>query len=175
MESLAISHPEPAEYAPYFGRYISKVSGELFQAFETELQTTLLLLDGISEEKSRFRYAPGKWSIREVIGHIIDAERIFAYRALRFARHDQTELPGFDENLYVDHSNHDSVQLAELADELKLVRKSNVAFFRKLAPEDWSRKGIASNNEMSVRALAWTIIGHEVHHRQLIESRYLAG
>jgi uncharacterized damage-inducible protein DinB len=174
MESLPVSRPDPLEHAPYFGRYISQTTGqELFQVLREELDRTLALLASISEERSLHRYAPEKWSIRQVIGHLIDAERIFAYRALRFARNDKTELAPFDENLYVAEANFDAIPLSDLAAEFDLVRCSSLRLFRQFRPSDWDRQGIAGGNRMSVRAFAWTIAGHEIHHRTILESRYL--
>lgn len=169
-----VTVPDASEYAVYFGRYISQVEGEdLFAALEAEMAKTQALLGGLSESKALHRYADGKWSIKEVIGHLIDAERIFAYRALRYARLDKTELHSFDENAFVANARFDSVTLADLLKEFSLVRQANLLFFRQLNEEEWSRTGVANGNRMSVRALAWTIAGHEVHHRRILEERYL--
>jgi uncharacterized damage-inducible protein DinB len=158
-----VSVPETHEYAPYFGRYISQVEGtDLFAALRTGMAKTQQLLEGLTEAQGLYRYAEGKWSIKEVIGHLIDAERIFAYRALRYARADGAELHGFD-----------AVKLADLAREFALVREANLYLFRQWNDEEWSRTGVANGKRMSVRALGWTIAGHEVHHRHIIEDRYL--
>ncbi|MFN7936801.1 MAG: DinB family protein [Bryobacteraceae bacterium] len=169
-----VTVPDASEYAVYFGRYISQVEGDdLLQALDAEMAKTQALLGGLSESQALHRYADGKWSIKEVIGHLIDAERIFAYRALRYARLDRTELHGFDENAFVDNARFDSVSLADLLKEFALVRQANILFFHQLNEEEWSRTGVANGNRMSVRALAWTIAGHEVHHRRILEERYL--
>ena len=169
-----ISVPDVSEYAAYFGRYISQVPGDdLFAALTGGMDTTQRLLETLTESQALYRYAEGKWSIKEVIGHLADSERIFAYRALCYARADQTQLPGFDENLYVATARFDAIALTDLAAEFNLVRQSNILFFKQLNDEEWSRSGVANNNRMTVRALAWTIAGHEVHHRRIIEDRYL--
>lgn len=170
-----VSVPEAHEYAPYFGRYISQVEGtDLFAALRTGMAKTQQLLGGLSEAQGLYRYAEGKWSIHEVIGHLIDAERIFAYRALRYARGDEAELHSFDENAFVENARFDAVRLADLAREFSLVREANLYLFRQWNEEEWSRTGVANGKRMSVRALGWTIAGHEVHHRKIIENRYLS-
>jgi len=166
--------PDPTEYAPYFGKYITLVQGnDAVAALDSQLKETLSFLGGLSDAQGDLRYAPDKWSIKEVIGHISDTERIFAYRALRFARHDRTPLSSFDENSYVAHSNLASRRLAEITEEFELVRKANLHFFKSLDGEMWVRRGIANENEASVRALAYMIAGHELHHLEIIRSRYL--
>ncbi|MBS1830046.1 MAG: DinB family protein [Acidobacteria bacterium] len=169
-----VTVPDASEYAVYFGRYISQVEGnDLFRVLDAEMAKTQSLLAGLSDSQALHRYADGKWSIKEVIGHLIDAERIFAYRALRYARLDKTELHSFEENDFVANARFDSVPLADLLREFALVRQANILFFRQLNDEEWSRTGVANGNRMSVRALAWTIAGHEVHHRRILSERYL--
>lgn len=169
-----VTVPDPSEYAPYFGQYISQVEGiDLFKALTTGMEATQELLRPLTEQQGLHRYADGKWSIKEVIGHLIDAERIFAYRALRYARADATELHGFDENAFVANARFNAVPLADLATEFSLVRHANLLLFRQLNEEEWSRAGTANKNRMSVRAMAWTIAGHEVHHRRILQERYL--
>src|ERR1700729_1380040 len=130
-----ITPPEPAEYQSYYGRYISLVPGpDLVQTLDLQIARTLPALRDITEEKSLYRYAPGKWSIKEVLGHLIDAERIFAYRALRFARRDSTPLPGFDQDPYVSAANFDSRPWHDFIAEFEHVRRSTILFFRALAP-----------------------------------------
>ena len=128
---------------------------------------------GIAPPLATYRYAPGKWSINEVLGHVIDSERIFAVRALRFARADAAPLPGFEQDDYVRSASFDSCSLADLAAELEAVRRSTVFLVRHLSEEAWMRSGIADNAEVSVRALAYIIAGHELHHREILRSRYL--
>ena len=169
-----VSVPDASEYAGYFGRYISQVEGtDLFAALAAGMARTQALLGGLDDSQALHRYAEGKWSIKEVVGHLIDAERIFAYRALRFARADKTELPSFEENAFVDNARFDVVPLGDLLREFSLVRQANILFFGQLNEEEWLRSGLASGNRMSVRALAWTIAGHEVHHRRILQERYL--
>ncbi len=169
-----MARPDSTEYAPYFEKYVSLVpEGEIVETLSRQLESTLGLLGGLDETQGDLRYAPGKWSVKEVIGHLIDTERIFAYRALRFARNDRTLLAGFDENNYAASSNFGARRLADLAEEYEYVRKSNLYLFKHLDDEAWSRRGVANDNEISVRALAWNIAGHELHHREILRSRYL--
>jgi uncharacterized damage-inducible protein DinB len=169
-----MSKPDPTEYVSYFGKYISLVPGDdIIAALGNQIENTGRLLRNLSESQGELRYAPGKWSIKEVIGHLIDSERIFAYRALRFARNDQTPLNSFDENNYVANSNYHLRKLADLADEFEVVRKANLHLLKNLDEEAWMRRGKANDNEISVRALAYVIAGHELHHLDIIRSRYL--
>jgi DinB superfamily len=169
-----MTRPDLKEYAPYYEKYISLVPGDnIVTTLNSQIEGTLTLLRGLSESQGELRYAPGKWSIKEVIGHLIDGERIFTYRALRMARGDQTPLPGFDENSYVDNGNFGDRRLAELADEFQAVRKSSAYIFRHLGEDAWGRRGVASDNEVSVRAIAHIIAGHELHHIGIIRTRYL--
>lgn len=171
-----IPRPDASEYLPYYGKYIALVpDGDLVEMLRTNLDETLALVRGLPESRGGHRYGPDKWSIREVLAHVIDAERIFAYRALRIARGDTTPLPGFDENAYAAASEADARTLADLADELEHVRLGNVALFRGLSDEALARRGMASDAAVSARALAWITAGHELHHRALLRERYLAG
>jgi hypothetical protein len=169
-----MTRPDSTEYAPYFDRYISLVpEGEIAVTLGKQIESTLSLIRGLSKAQGDLRYAPGKWSVKEVIGHLIDAERIFAYRALRFARNDATPLPGFDENSFVANAGFGSLALADLADEFEHTRKSNVYLFKQLDGDSWLRRGAASDNEISVRAIAYILAGHELHHVGILRSRYL--
>jgi len=169
-----ITRPDSTEYAQYFDKYISLVpEGEIVVTLSNQIEGTLSLIRGLSKDQGDLRYAPGKWSVKEVIGHLIDAERIFAYRALRFARNDATPLSGFDENSYVDNAGFGSRSLADLAEEFEHTRKSNVYLFKHLDGDSWLRRGAANNNEASVGALAYIIAGHELHHVGILRSRYL--
>ncbi len=125
-----------------------------------------------SERDGNFRYAPGKWTVKEVLGHVTDAERIFAYRALRIARGDQTPLASFEQDDYVRGGNFAERTLADLAEEFGLVRAASIALFRSLQREAWQRRGVASEKEVTVRALAFIVAGHEIHHRLILEERY---
>lgn len=174
MTFITIAKPDETEYLPYYGKYISLVPDRnLFAILAEQLDETLALLQSVPEARASFRYAPDKWSIRQLVGHLIDAERIFAYRALRFARNDKTALPGFAENDYIDNASFDNYSLAELAAEFESVRKSNLFLFKHLDEQSWMRKGVASEAVVSVRALAYIIAGHELHHRNILIDRYL--
>ena len=169
-----IAAPEPSEYLPYYGKYVSLVSGDhLTATLATQLDHTLATLRGISNEKSLHRYEPGKWSIKEVLGHVIDAERIFTYRALRFARNDQTPLAGFEQDPYVAAANFDARRWEDLIAEFEHVRRSTILFFKALTPEEANRSGTASNANITVRALGYIIAGHELHHMWILRERYL--
>jgi len=167
------TRPAAEEYAPYYGTYVSRVGdGDIVRTLKAQIGPTAALLRAIPESRAGHRYAPGKWSIREVIGHLTDAERIFAYRALRFARSDDTALPGFDENAFVANARFDDRTLASLVDEFAAVRAATIAQFEGFFPEEWVRSGTASGKVMSVRALAWVIAGHELHHLGILKERY---
>ena len=168
--------PRPArdEYAPYYHTYVGAVpDGDLLEMLDESLEETLGLLGGIGEGGGGHRYAEGKWSVREVVGHIVDTERVMAYRALRIARGDRTPLPGFDQDPYVAAAGFDRRTLADLSDELAAVRAASVHLFRHLDDEALARRGTASGSEVTVRALAWIIAGHEMHHRRILRERYL--
>lgn len=169
------TRPAPDEYAPYYGTYISKVrDGDVVRTLKTQIVDTLAYLRAIPEARGGHRYAAGKWSIRDVVGHVCDAERVFVYRALRFARNDSTPLPGFDENAFVSASRFDDRTLASLIAEFEAVRAATVPFFDALFADEWTRHGTASGKGMSVRALAWVIAGHELHHLDVLKTRYLS-
>jgi len=166
--------PEESEYLPYYGRYIALVSaGDVVSTLEAQMRDSQALLAGISPAVSTYRYAPGKWSVNELLGHVIDTERIFAGRALRFARGDSSPLPGFEQDDYVRNASFNSYPLAELAAELDAVRRSTLFLFRHLSEEAWMRRGMASGAEVSVRALAYITAGHELHHREILRTRYV--
>ena len=169
-----IQRPEAAEHEPYYTKYISLVRGEdLTAALDSQIVDTLATLHAIPEEKSLYRYAPDKWSIKEVLGHLIDTERIFTYRALRFARNDTTPLPGFDQNPYVAAGAFDARPWSNLIAEFEHVRRSTSLFFRGLTPEAAMRRGAANNATISVRALGYIIAGHELHHMAIVCDKYL--
>ena len=173
MTAAAIPRPAAAEYDPYYGRYIDKVpEGDLLRTLEDQARETQALLAGLSDAKALHRYAPGKWSIKEVIGHVADTERVYSYRALRFARADATSLPGFDENAWVPAGDFDARPLADLAAELDAVRRATLALFRGLDAAALARRGTANDAAVSVRAIAWIIAGHERHHVALLHERY---
>jgi hypothetical protein len=138
-----------------------------------QTEATLVLLRSIPESQGGFRYAPGKWSIKELLGHVIDTERIFAYRALRFSRNDATPLPGYEQDDYIRNASFDDYPLGELADEFESVRRSTLFLFKHLTRDAWMRRGKANEGEASVRALAYIIAGHELHHMQILRDKYL--
>jgi hypothetical protein len=169
-----ISAPDASEYAPYYGRYIALVGGsDVVAALEDQPRETLALLSGLSEAQGDYRYAPDKWSIKEMLGHVIDAERVFSYRALRFARNDSTPLASFEQDDYVRAGDFGDRRLADLIEEFVCVRRATVSLFRTLSPEAWMRRGVASDNPVSVRAVAYIIAGHELHHRAVLKEKYL--
>ncbi len=172
---LTIGRPEPGEYAPYYERYISLVQGDnILSILDTQRRQTMLLLSGRDEEEGNFSYAPGKWSTKEVLGHLCDTERIFAYRALRIARGDTTPLPGFEQDDYVRNGPFASRSLGDLIEEFIAVRRASLSLLRNLDEAAWMRRGVASKNEVTVRALAYMIAGHELHHRKILEEKYFA-
>ena len=175
MPKLKISRPSPGEYAPGHATYVAAVpDGDVLALLKKQNGETVRLLARIGEKKSRHRYAPGKWSIREVIGHLIDAERVFTYRALTFARADHNALPGFDENMWASSSNADSRTLKSLLDEFKALRAATLAMFTTFTEEQLARTGIASGHQVSVRGLLYVTTGHERHHTKILRERYLA-
>ncbi len=171
---MLITLPDASEYPSYNVSYISEVADtDLITALkDTESKLTVLVLN-IPKEKEDYRYAPDKWSIKEVLLHITDAERVFAYRALRFARNDNTELSGFDENLWVPESNAAARTLEDILKEHHHVRQSTLSLFENMTEEISLRKGRANGKEISVRALGYVICGHALHHLQILKDRYL--
>jgi hypothetical protein len=171
---MPIVRPGTDEYAPYYGTYIGKVTEPDLVALLASLkQSTAGFLAGLSETQAAHRYAPGKWSLREVIGHLADSERIFSYRMLRIARGDATPLPGFDENAYVPAGEFERRRLAAVAAEFAAVRDATLGLLEGLTPEMLARRGTASEKPISARALAFIIAGHEKHHVAVIKERYL--
>ena len=173
IEALAIT-PNPTEFAPYYGKYTSLVkSDNIVKTLETQAEHPKALFRVLGEQQADFRYAPDKWSVRQMLGHVIDSERIFSYRALRIARGDKTPIEGFEQDGYVSNAPFERSTLAELLEEFAVVRRATVLLFRNLSAEAWTRRGIASDNEVSVRALAYIIAGHELHHNGVLNQRYL--
>ena len=174
MSATAPARPEKNEYAPYYDRYVSLIpDADVVATLERQIEDTIALLRGVGEERAGHRYEPGKWSIKQVVGHMIDTERIFAYRALAIARGEQQPLPGMDQNEYMAGADFDARTLADLAEEFSHVRRANVLMLRGLSEDAWSRRGVASDNEVTVRAIAYIIAGHEAHHVQVLRTRYL--
>lgn len=167
--------PEKGEYAEYYDRYVSLVEeSDILAVLENQQVELRDFFQNITEEKSHYAYAEDKWTIKEVIGHLTDGERIFAYRALRISRADQTPIEGFEQDDYIKNSNFNGTPLAELTDELLLNLKANLIFFKNLTDEAWLRTGTASDNPVSVRALAYIMAGHIRHHLKILNERYLA-
>src|SRR6185436_1575430 len=171
-EMAITSRPESSEYAPYYAKYISLVpEGDILVTLERQLTDTLALL-APREADGDFRYAPCKWSVKEALGHVMDTERIFSYRALRIARNDKTPLAGFEQDDYVKYGPFGHCTLAGLVEEFASVRSATVLMFRALDEAAWARRGTASNNEVTVLALAYMIAGHELHHRRIFQQNY---
>ncbi|MEO8588290.1 MAG: DinB family protein [Flavobacteriales bacterium] len=170
----ALDRPDPAEVPAFYHGYIALAPGhDLVRAIHDASDRERTTLARITPDLGDHRYAPGKWSVKEVIQHVIDAERIFAYRALRFARNDATELAGFDENTYAPNAQVDRRELVELTRELELVRACSTALFQSFSTEMLLRTGTANGNRISVRGLGWVIAGHTTHHMNVLEQRYL--
>src|ERR1051325_5986881 len=160
MAHAVIAPPAQSEYNQHYHSYVTAVpDGDLLEMLEKQIKETSKLLKSVDEKKSKFRYAPDKWSVREVIGHLSDSERVFAYRAVRFARGDATPLPSFDENAWAKASNADARPLADLSAELAAVRAGTLALFRGFTDKEFARSGNASGNPITVRALAYIICG----------------
>lgn len=174
MTSITMTRPDATEYAPYYGKYISFVpEGDVVATLSSQLANTLSFLGALTEEQAASRYAPDKWSIKEVVGHMLDTERIFGHRAFRFARNDQAALPGYEQDDYVLAGGFNNRSLSDLIEEFELVRLANLCLLRSLDEAAWHRRGIANDNEVSVRALAYILAGHETHHLNIIRERYL--
>ena len=169
-----LSRPAATEYAPYYQKYVGLVpEGDILDLLEQQLGDTVHLLGSVSEERAAHRYAEGKWSVKEVVGHMVDTERVFAYRALCFARGDAGPLPGFEQDDFVAHGGFDARALRDLVGEFVHVRRANLHMLRGLSPEAWARDGVASNARVTVRALPYIIAGHERHHVELLRAKYL--
>jgi DinB superfamily len=170
-----IARPEPDEYAPYYGRYISLIQGDdIIATLEAQRRQMMLLLCGRDEADGELRYVAGKWMVKEVLGHVCDTERIFAYRMLRIARGDRTPIEGFEQDDYVRNGPFAASPLPEMIDDYLAVRRATLTLLRNLDPQAWMRRGIANQCEISVRAIAYLAAGHELHHRRILEERYFA-
>jgi hypothetical protein len=168
--------PAAREYAPFYAGYIARVpEGDLEAQLARQHERTRALLAPLSASQARHRYAPGKWSVIEVLGHMADAERVFAYRALRFARGDETPLAGFDEAAWVPAGGFERRALGDVLDEFGAVRKATLALLGGLDPEAVDRSGLANDKPITVRALAYIIAGHELHHVAVLRERYGLG
>lgn len=172
--TTAITIPDRTEAAEYYFTYINQVpAGDILTILETQRGETVQLLQGIPEERSHHRYAPDKWSIRQVANHLNDTERLFLFRALWFARGFDTPLPSFDQNTAIASARADEYPLGSYVREFDAIRKASVSFFQQLPEEAWTRRGIASGNPFTVRALAYITAGHVAHHLRILRERYL--
>jgi len=161
---MLIERPDQTEYAPFFAGYISLVpDGDVLSLLSAQVEETAALVAGMTETQARYRYAPGKWSVKDVV----------VYRALRFARNDKTPLAGFDENVFAAAANFDARPLTQIVEELRLVRRATVALYRSFTPEMIARRGISNEKELSVRALIYITAGHERHHVKELKEKYL--
>ena len=169
-----IQRPEASEYPDYYVPYVSLVpEGDLLTILEENLVKTNALFEGLSEENGHFRYAPGKWSINEVLGHMADTERIMSYRLLRIGRGDQTPLAGFNENDYINGSSFNRLPIKNILEDFTAARKASIILIQNMPEEAWARKGFANNTENTARAIAFIIAGHAIHHLNILTERYL--
>ena len=173
---ITTTRPGVGEYAPSFADYVARIAEDedIVAVLVTQFHQVLARLGRILEVRGDYRYAPDKWSIKEIVGHLCDTERVFAYRALRVGRGDTTPLPSFDDQAYVAEVRAGDRTLADLAAEWGDVRRATIALFRNLPAEAWQRRGIASDRPISVRALGYIIAGHVRHHVETLEARYLS-
>ncbi|HVO11125.1 MAG TPA: DinB family protein [Vicinamibacteria bacterium] len=170
---MPTGRPAENEYAPYFARYVGLVpEADVLAALEGQIDDLRRFAKSVPPEREGHRYAPDKWSVREVIGHLADGERVFGYRVFCISRGEQQALPSFDENAYVAQSAYGRVPLADLAEELVMVRRANLAVMRRLEPPAWTRLGTASGQPVSVRALGYIMVGHPRHHLAILRERY---
>jgi hypothetical protein len=172
MATLSPARPQAGEYGEYYERYVSLATeGDVVAALTTQLNEMLALLRGLPEATAKTRHAPYTWSVKQVVGHITDADREFGHRAFRFSRNDPTPMPGFDQNPYTDAAPFDACTLESLLDEFEHVRRANLFLFGRLPTEAWSRSGTASGNTVTVRALAYILLGHTRHHLNILRKR----
>ena len=173
MNTAQLSRPETNEYAPYYEKYVALITQpDILADLENQISELQDLTSPIPENKGTYAYAKGKWSIKELIGHLIDGERVFAYRAYRISRNDQTPLAGFEQDDYVANGNFNQTKLADLIEEFSLLRQANMMFFNNLTNEAWLYTGTASEVKVSVRALAYIMVGHVRHHANILKERY---
>ena len=173
MNSRTVGRPEPDEIPSHYLGYINRVpEADPVMVCASQIEETATLLRSVSETDALYRYGRGKWSIKEIVGHLADTERIMSYRALRIARGDTTALPSFDENAYVPVARFDDRSLADLVGELRTVRAATLALLRTFDADAWRRRGTASGKPVSVRALGFMIPGHERHHVEILRTRY---
>ena len=166
--------PEKSEYDPYYEKYVSLIDeNELMATLESQPDEMRSITAELAEERGTFAYAEGKWTVKELLSHLVDGERMFAYRIFRIARGDRTPIEGFEQDGYIENSHANDRSFAELSDEFSLLRKANMLFLKNLDEQDWTRMGMANNVEISVRALAYIMAGHIRHHVAILRERYL--
>ncbi len=166
--------PKPGDYNPYYDTYISLIEDDnIIRVLENQIKTSETYLRTFSEEKGNYSYADGKWTVKEVLGHVIDTERIMAYRALAFARNEKQAIPGFEQDDYVAESNFNKRSLDDLINEFKTVRESNIILFKSFDEEILNRRGTSSESKITVRALIYIIAGHEKHHMKILNEKYV--
>ena len=171
---LAMNRPDKSEYDPYYERYVSLVEdGDIIDKLAAQPTALQDLLTALPEEKGSYAYAEGKWSIKELLGHLIDGERMFAYRMFRISRGDKTPIEGFEQDGYIENAHSNQRSFADLLDEFSLLRRANMIFFSNLDDAAWGRIGTANNVEISVRALVYIMAGHIEHHLSILKERYL--
>ena len=174
--AVAVGRAQAGEYAPYYEKYVALVDGnDILTALEEQRRATMLVLSGRSDADGDFRYAPDKWTAKEVLGHVCDTERVFAYRALRIARADATPMEGFEQDDYVKNGPFAHMGFCDLIEEYLAVRRATLSLLRSLDEPAWMRRGVANKNEVTVRGLAYIIAGHELHHRRILEEKYFVG
>jgi hypothetical protein len=174
MNNKIIAKPQTTEYAPYFKQYIDLVPEEnIVESLENQLSEAVSFYESLDESKIEYRYASGKWSIKEVLIHILDTERIFNYRALRISRKDKTPLPGFEQDDYINNVNWEKVLFSSVLEEYKLIRKHTILFFNNMTEEMLQQSGISNDLNLSVRAIPFVIAGHEIHHLNVIKLKYM--
>ena len=172
-----IDRPAPEEHAPHYRRYVDEIADgedDILGLLERQRDEALALWGGLDEERALRRYAPGKWSVKEVIGHLLDTERVFALRALWFARGDPGPLPSMEQDAWVAHGGFNARRVDDLAEEYRVLRRATVLLFRSLDAEALQRRGVTFGGEVTVRAFPWLIAGHERHHLKVLSERYLA-
>jgi len=171
---IEIPRPEASEFASYYVPYVARVpAGNLLDVMQRQGRDFVAMIRGVPEGRASFRYEPGKWSVKQVVGHVCDAERIFTYRALCFSRGEQASLPGFDENAYAPASGADLRPIAELAAEYEAIRGATLALFSGMSESMLTNRGTANGNPFTVRAVAYIVVGHTFHHAAILKERYL--
>jgi len=173
---MKIDRPKETEYPPFYAGYVARVpETEILEALREQPTELKRIADSLASDKERYRYAPDKWSVRELFGHLVDSERFFGHRAFCISRADANPLPGFDENFYVTQSTYDSRPLADLVKDFSLLREANSRLLENLEEAAWPREGVANGAKVTVRALAYIMTGHARHHLAVLRERYEIG